>query len=311
MRRNRFDSHLSGLLIVDKPEGPTSFDIVRKIRNALRVKKVGHTGTLDPMATGVLILCVNRATKLVPFLQTGDKVYEGRMILGLTTDTDDITGRVSTKRVVTGISREDIEEAASEFIGTIEQVPSSYAALKYNGQPGYKLARKGEKVPPRARQVVVHELTVDEVNLPKVSFVTRVSKGTYIRSLAADWGRRLGSGACLERLRRLANASFSVAQAVSLEEALNLAAEGRLHERLIPVEEALSFMPAVEVDRRLAVLVENGQPIPLSHLKRTGPPVGPVRVMAPESGLLAVYECHSPMLGKSEEFLTPLRVLTG
>jgi len=311
MRRNRFDSSLSGLLIVDKPEGPTSFDIVRQIRKALRVKKVGHTGTLDPMATGVLILCVNRATKLVPFLQAGDKVYEGRMILGLTTDTDDITGRVSAKRVVTGIGREDIERAASEFIGTIEQVPSGFTALKYNGQPGYKLARKGEKVPPRARQVIVHELTVDEVNLPRVSFLARVSKGTYIRSLTADWGWRLGSGACLESLRRLANASFSVDQAVSLEEALDLAADGCLKDRLIPVEEALSFMPAVEVDRKLAALVENGQPIPLSHLKRTSTPVGPVRVMAPEAGLLAVYECHSPMLDNSEGFLTPLRVLSG
>lgn len=311
MKRSQYDSRISGLLIVDKPEGPTSFDIVRSIRKALRVKKVGHTGTLDPMATGVLILCVNRATKLVPFLQAGDKVYEGRMILGLTTDTDDITGRVSAKRVVKGLDRDTVERAAAEFLGTIEQVPSSFTALKYNGQPGYKLARMGKKVPPRARRVVVHELTVTDVTLPLVSFQTRVSKGTYIRSLVADLGRRLGTGACLESLRRLSNASFTVDQALSLEKALDLAEAGRIKDRLIPVEEALSFMPAVEVDRKLAALVENGQPIPVSRLKLSGPPPGPVRVMTPESGLLAVYECHAPILDDHEEFLTPLRVLSG
>jgi len=310
MTSKRQNSHLSGILAIDKPAGLTSFDVVRRIRKALGVKRVGHTGTLDPAATGLLLLCINQATKLVPFLQSGEKGYAGRMILGLCTDTDDITGQVTVKKTKYDLSHEEIIRVAAEFVGPIEQVPPRYAALKFNGQPAYKLARRGEKVPVRLREVMIHELTVTGIDLPKVSFLVRTSKGTYIRSLVADWGRRLGTGACLERLRRLTNASFTLNQALSLEEAEALARKGRLAERIIPEAQALSFMPAVQVPRVLAQLVENGQPLPLNRLESFRPQPGPVRILSPETGLLAIYEYDPKADDKTKNrSLTPLRVL--
>ncbi|MBW2061574.1 MAG: tRNA pseudouridine(55) synthase TruB [Deltaproteobacteria bacterium] len=309
MKSNRYNSSLSGVLILDKPAGLTSFEVVRRIRKALGVKRVGHTGTLDPMATGLLLLCINQATKLVPFLQSGEKGYAGRMILGLCTDTDDITGRVTSRKTDFDLNPEEIIRVAAEFVGLIEQVPPQYAALKHQGQPAYKLARRGEKVPTKAREVMVHELTVTEIDLPGVSFLARVSKGTYIRSLVADWGRQLGTGACLESLKRLTNASFTLKQAITLEEAEILAQKGRLAERIIPLENALSFMPVVQVPGVLIRLVENGQPLPLNRLENFNPQPGPVQVISPETDLLAVYKYDPRTADRKNESLTPLRVL--
>ncbi|MBW1709013.1 MAG: tRNA pseudouridine(55) synthase TruB [Deltaproteobacteria bacterium] len=296
--------------MIDKPAGLTSFDVVRQIRKLLGVKRVGHTGTLDPMATGLLLLCINRATKLVPFLQAGEKGYAGRMILGLCTDTDDITGRVTAKKTNYDLNHEEIIQVAAEFVGSIEQVPPNYAALKFQGQPAYKLARRGEKVPVRVREVTVHELTVTGIDLPGVSFLARVSKGTYIRSLVADWGRRLGTGACLESLKRLTNASFTLNQAVTLHEAKALAREGQLADRIIPEAQALSFMPAVQIPGILVQTVKTGQPLPLNRLESFKPQPGPVRILSPETGLLAVYEYDPQAEDERRNMsLTPLRVL--
>ncbi len=310
MKSKRPENHISGVLAIDKPAGMTSFDVVRRIRKALGARRIGHTGTLDPMATGLLLLCINQATKLVPFLQAGEKGYAGTMILGLCTDTDDITGRVTCKKTNYDLSHEEIIRLAAEFVGPIQQVPPRYAALKFNGQPAYKLARRGEKVPVRVREVFIHELVVTGIDLPRISFLTRVSKGTYIRSLVADWGRRLGTGACLESLRRLTNASFTLKEALSLEKAEALAREGRLADRIIPEAEALSFMPSVRVPGVLVQLVKNGQPLPLNRLKSFSPRPGPVRVLSPETGLLAVYEYNPGTSDKNKPgSLTPLRVL--
>ena len=144
---------LDGVLVMDKPEGPSSFDVIRAIRRLLGVKKIGHTGTLDPMATGVLPLAIGRATRLVPFIQDGVKEYEGRMILGRVTDTLDATGTVLEENPITGLTRQDVERAASEFVGDIQQVPPAYSAVKINGRPAYKLARKGEEVTLKSRTV--------------------------------------------------------------------------------------------------------------------------------------------------------------
>ncbi|MEW6263697.1 MAG: tRNA pseudouridine(55) synthase TruB [Thermodesulfobacteriota bacterium] len=298
----------SGVLVVDKPGGLTSFAVVRRIGRAAGVKKAGHTGSLDPMATGVLPVCLGRATKLVPYLQAGAKEYEGRLVLGLTTETDDVTGRVTVKKSVSGLAREEIERAAAEFVGSVWQVPPAYSAIKIEGRPAYALARRGEKVPARARMVVIQNLVLTEVLPPLVSFRVRVSKGTYVRSLVADLGRRLGIGACLESLRRLASEPFTLAQAVPLTEAENLARSGRLEERLVSLEEALSFLPGVNVPEPMARLVDNGRPLPLSGLEDFTPPAGPVRIQTEGRGLLAIYE-YNPSREARGECLTPLRVL--
>ncbi|MEW5722215.1 MAG: tRNA pseudouridine(55) synthase TruB, partial [Thermodesulfobacteriota bacterium] len=176
----------AGVIVVDKPAGPTSFDVVRRLRSAGRIRKAGHTGTLDPMATGVLPVCLGLATKLAPFLQDGLKEYEGRMMLGLCTDTDDVTGRVVAKRSLHGLEPADVVQTAAEFVGLLEQTPPDYSAVKIDGRPAHRLARAGGMVPARARRIEVLEFNVTAVDLPLVSFRVRVSKGTYIRSLAAD-----------------------------------------------------------------------------------------------------------------------------
>lgn len=311
MRSGSGRGNLSGVLLVDKPAGPTSFEVVRRLRSALGVKKAGHTGTLDPLATGLLTLCLNRATKLAPFLQAGEKEYQGSMILGLTTDTDDITGRVTSKKACLNIGSRDIIEAAREFAGVIEQVPPAYSAVKFQGRPAYKLARQGEKVPAKSREVIIHDLAVTGIDLPQISFYVRVSKGTYIRSLAADLGRRLRTGACLRTLRRLSSVPFTLGEAVPLDEAEDLARTGRLDERVIPLNQALSFMPEVRISGDAVRLVENGQPLPLSSLDDFRPQEGPVRIRAREAGLLAVYKYTPPTGTRDKESLTPLRILGG
>lgn len=299
----------SGVLVVDKPQGLTSFDVVRRIKKLLGIKRVGHTGTLDPMATGVLTVCLNRATKLVPFLQAGEKEYVGRILLGMSTDTDDVTGRVTDKVVRMDLNPSEILKAAQEFVGPIEQVPPAYSAVKFDGRPAYKMARSGERIPPRSREVVVHDLAVTGIDLPRISFCVRVSKGTYIRSLAADLGRRLRTGACLETLRRVSAAPFRLDRAVPLADLESVVRDGRLEERLIPLENALGFMPEVVVSQTLARMVENGRPLPIADLDQFTPNPGLVRVMDASAGLLAVYE-YKPTSGTREnQCLTPLRVL--
>lgn len=305
---NRRD--LSGVLLLDKPAGLSSFEVVQRLKRVLRVRKIGHTGTLDPMATGLLVVCLNQATKMVPFLQAGEKTYTGRMLLGLSTDSGDITGRVILKRSGLDVTPEEIVRLGREFEGDIEQVPPAFAALKIGGQPAYKLARRGEKVPERLRRVVVHELTVTAVELPRVSFATCVSKGTYIRSLVVDWGRRLRTGACLDELRRVGNEPFHIEDALSLAEAEALAKEGGLEERIIPLEQALSFLPAVRIDDVSARLVENGQPLPLEHLGDFTPRPGPIQILNPSAGLLAVYSYDPARTAQASACLTPLRVFT-
>lgn len=309
-RSRRFNNtRLSGILLIDKSEGPTSFAVVRDLQRATLAARIGHTGTLDPMATGLLAVCLNKATKLTPFLQAQEKVYQGEILLGLRTDTDDITGQVVEKRTSFDLTDQDVLAVAAEFEGVIEQVPPDYSATKHQGVPAYKLARMGLKVPARARQVTVHSLHVTGIDLPRVFFVTRVSKGAYIRSLAADLGRRLGTGGCLAGLRRLSSGPFSVAKALTLDEALDLGQARRLGEHVIPPEDCLAFLPAVSVDQGQARLVMNGQSMPrtwFSNLNQAPADPALVRVLGPEQRLLAVYEQQA---GPNAAELKPVRIL--
>ena len=207
----------SGILLIDKPEGLTSFEVVRRVRRALGNRKIGHLGTLDPMATGLLPLCLREATKLVPYLMPESKIYRATVRLGVATDTQDVTGPWWPPRRRCR-APEQIYQAAAAFVGEMTQVPPMHSALHYQGERAYRLARRGEEVELPPRTVTIYALTVEEVALPEFTIKVQCSQGTYIRTLAADLGAALGCGAHLTALRRLEVGSFQVEEALSLSD---------------------------------------------------------------------------------------------
>ena len=258
---------IEGILVVDKPEGWTSFDVVRKAKRLLRIKKVGHTGTLDPMATGVLPLCLGRATKIARFITEGPKIYEGIILFGTETDTYDITGQVVEQRPVSeGLSHEQIQKAANAFLGKIFQTPPPYSALKHKGVPLYKLARKGIKIQKEPREVTISKFDILWLQGNEAGFRVECSKGTYIRSLAYDLGKYIDSCACLKTLKRVKNGPFTLKEAIPIEELEKAVGEGRINDLIIPVAKALSHIPQVIIDKELARELRFGRPVPASRL---------------------------------------------
>jgi tRNA pseudouridine55 synthase len=248
---------MNGVIIVDKPAGITSHDVVDRVRKLLGVKKAGHAGTLDPMATGVLAVCVGEATKIASFLMGDDKVYEATMRLGVRTDTQDMTGRVLAEQE-TRVTDEDVKAVLAALVGTITQVPPQYSAVKVRGKALYKWARKGVNVEAAARQVNIREIHVRDIALPLVSFTVTCSKGTYVRTLCADAGDRLGCGAALEKLRRTASGIFRAENAVSLEGDNDAGIQAKLERALIPTRHALKGMPDVLIPPSLEQRVMKG-----------------------------------------------------
>lgn len=208
------------VILIDKPLHWTSFDVVKKIRNTLRIKKVGHAGTLDPLASGLLIICTGSFTKKINEYMAREKEYTGALVLGAVTPTYDLESTPEQHKDISGIGRQQIEDVASSFVGTIDQLPPVYSAIKKEGTPLYELARRGKEVNPEPRRIVIHELKITEVDLPEVRFCVTCSTGTYIRSLAHDIGLRLGCGAYLSALRRTRIGEFRVDEAVSMEQFL-------------------------------------------------------------------------------------------
>lgn len=206
-----------GILLVDKPAGPTSHDVVDKIRRHFRFKKVGHGGTLDPAATGLLVIMLGRGTRLSARFMSSDKTYEGVMHLGISTDSQDADGQVVREADPSGITREQLERELAACRGDMYQTPPMVSAVKIAGVPLYKLARKGEDVERKPRFIHVYEFRMLDFDLPRASFVLRCTKGTYVRTLCHDIGERLGVGAHLEKLRRTESGGFSVGQATPLD----------------------------------------------------------------------------------------------
>ncbi len=273
---------LSGIVNVDKPPHMTSHDVVNAVRRMAGQRKVGHAGTLDPMATGVLLVCLGRATRVAEYLMAGRKRYLATIVLGTTTDTYDAEGKVVSSAGPTAFAREEIESALVDFVGSLEQVPPIYSALKRDGQPLYKLARKGQKVELEARAIEIEEIALLDWTSPSLVIRVDCSPGTYIRSLAHDLGQRLGSGAHLGSLARLASGRFTLEEAVSLErleEAFRHGQEGRY---LLPLDEALIDWPALIVDEDDARRVAQGQAI------RGDPPAADVQ--RPQESRLSLLE---------------------
>lgn len=234
---------ISGLLLVDKDKGPTSHDIVNKVRNIFNVKQVGHAGTLDPFATGLLLVGIGKATRLLEYLQGETKVYKVKMQLGIITDTFDITGTVMEENNINNSEREIIE-AINSFIGTYKQVPPAYSAKKYQGKKLYELAREGKIINLPPREVTIYEISDIKIELPYVEFTTKVSAGTYIRSLCMDIGYKLGCGATAVELRRTKVGKFDVGNAIRIDENIE-----KVKGHVIPMEEILDLPKIVISDK--------------------------------------------------------------
>lgn len=252
-------SELNGIIVLDKPAGITSAKAVAEVKKALGAAKVGHTGTLDPFATGVLLCCLNQATRLARFFLHGRKRYNAVLRLGTATDTQDGTGRVTAVSDVPELTEERLRSIFSRFEGSQMQRPPVFAALKHNGTPLYKLARQGRPVqkPPRPVHMALRIL---EVRLPDVHFEVACSAGTYVRSLCADIGQAVGCGGHLAELRRTASSGFTLEEAVSLG-ALRTWTRGRVISRLVPMADALKGMPQVRAGNGLLQHLIHGKPV--------------------------------------------------
>jgi len=254
---------LDGLLVLDKPAGPTSAGCLDAIKRALRQPKIGHAGTLDPMAQGVLLVLLGQGTKLAPYLVQGEKVYAGTLELGVSTDTFDTEGRVVNRAPVDHLDPAVVERELLAWKDLTEQEVPAYSAAKHKGKPMYALARAGEEVPERTKKISVMHVEPLEIRLPYVRFRVRCSCGTYVRSLAHSLGTRLGCGAVLAGLTRERSEPFGLKQAHALDEVL--ANPERFRERVIPLSGMLPHWPKHRVSEPVAVLVRNGAWLPASE----------------------------------------------
>ena len=252
---------LKGIVVVDKPQHMTSAKVVAEVKRLLKAKKVGHAGTLDPFAEGVLVCCINDATRLAQFLLAGNKTYYATLKLGVETDTQDSTGSVKAITKVSAFPENTVISAVKKFEGQIEQQPPVYSALKYKGTPLYKLARQGRPIQKPARRVHISKIKILEIKLPLVHFEVSCSAGTYIRTLCADIGKHLGCGGHLFALRRIESCGFKIQQANSLAALEKFVLKGETAGFMISMADALKNMPACVADQRLTAKIRHGQPI--------------------------------------------------
>lgn len=276
-----------GVVVVDKPPGMTSHDVVARVRRAVGMKRVGHAGTLDPDATGVLVVCFGRATRLVPWLQASRKTYAARMRLGVTTSTLDAAGEITEVRDAGGVTEEQLCEAIKGFVGEIEQTPPMVSAVRVGGERLHAKARRGEVVDRPPRTVVIHDLVLEDFAPgaePEAAFLVTCSVGTYVRTLAADIGERLGVGAHLVELRRLGSGRFGVDDAVHLPVLERLAGEGRLGEVVLTLAEAVADYPSITLDPSAVTALGHGKPLPPTGV------AGPVAALDEHGSLVAMIE---------------------
>jgi len=288
------ETPLSGILNVDKPAGITSHDVVDVVRRVVGQRKVGHAGTLDPMATGVLLICLGQATRVAEYLMAGRKRYRATVVLGASTDTYDAEGQVVSSGGEASFSRQKIEAALSSFAGHIEQVPPMYSALKQGGQPLYKLARQGKTVERKPRAVDIYEICLLDWTSPALTIEVSCSPGTYIRSLAHDLGQQLGCGAYLASLVRLSSGRFTLEDAVSLErleEAFQFG-EGEAYVQLL--DEALLDWPAMVVGAEGARRIVQGQPVEGQPPQVVGDEPSLCRAYSLDGEFLAIMIYHPP-----------------
>ena len=283
----------TGILIVDKPADWTSQDVVSKLRGVFHEKRIGHGGTLDPMATGVLPIFVGRATRAVEFFESAEKEYIAGLRLGVVTDTQDTTGTVLAQAPVT-VTREEVAAALSTFLGAQQQLPPMYSAVKIGGQKLYELARKGREVARKPRDIVLHQLELLDGAGEHYTFRVRCSKGTYVRTLCHDLGQELGCGGCMESLRRTAAGCYTLDQAVPLAEVVAHPDPASL---LIPIDSLFAHLPWVKLQERQMKLLLNGALVPASGL-----PNREYRVYDPAGGFAALCRAEGGRLKTIKSF---------
>lgn len=282
----------SGIINVYKEKGFTSFDVVAKLRGILRTKKIGHTGTLDPDAEGVLPVCIGRATKVCDILTDKDKVYEAVLLLGVETDTQDSSGEI-LKELPVEVSEDAAKEAILSFVGEYAQVPPMYSALKVNGKKLYELAREGKTVERKARNVQIFAIDILEMDLPRVRMSVHCSKGTYIRTLCHDIGQKLGCGGCMDALLRTKVGVFALKDTLKLSEIDALAKAGLVEEKIIAVDQLFEDYFKVWTKQKFDVVVHNGNRIEKRMLEMQLPAnTERLRVYDSEGVFIGIYE-HS------------------
>lgn len=254
-----------GILVLDKPPGISSMEAVRRIKRASGIRRVGHGGTLDPMATGVIPICLGRATRLMEYMLDSSKEYIGEVRLGISTDSYDAEGEITGRSDPSGVEREYIEDVLNRFLGQTEQVPPMFSALKRKGKRLYELARQGIEVEREPRSMTVHSIRLAGWNPPVATVHIECSRGFYMRSLAHDIGVQLGCGAHLESLTRLRTGRFRIADAVSIETAQRSFEEGSWPELLASLDSVLGDLRAIIVGEREQTSIQNGRPVPLTE----------------------------------------------
>ena len=298
----------NGILNVYKEQGYTSHDVVAKLRGILKQKKIGHTGTLDPAAEGVLPVCLGKATKVCELLTDKDKTYQAVLHLGVVTDTQDMTGEILEQKDA-AVSETEVREAILGFVGEYAQVPPMYSALKVNGKKLCDLAREGKTVERKARKIKILKITIDQIALPFVTMTVTCSKGTYIRTLCADIGKALGCGGHMAELLRTATGSFSLENAIKLDDLKALAEQERAEEALLTMQEALRDFPVIKIAEGSTKLLYNGGKIQEKYFTKQ-----PKALQ--EDEIAAVYDFENHLVGlytlKKEEtnfYIKPFKML--
>ena len=298
MSRRRKGRDIHGIILLDKPVGYSSNQAVQKVRWLFQARKAGHTGSLDPFATGMLPICLGEASKTAGFMLDASKTYIAAAFLGKATATGDIEGQISREMKVPDLNDAQINAVLNEFLGEIEQIPPMYSALKHQGQPLYKLARAGQEVARKARSVTIHSLELLNWAPPILEFRVHCSKGTYIRTLAEDLAEKLGSCAHLQSLRRLDVEPFREKDMITLEELLARAEAETLDDCLLPVDSGLTDWPSVTLDEVSMDRFCHGNPV-----DQAAGTTGLVRVFGPEKNLLGIGEIFP------ENQLKPKRIM--
>ncbi len=257
---------MDGILVIRKEKGYTSHDVVARLRGILHMKKIGHTGTLDPAAEGVLPVALGRGTRLVELLTEKEKTYEAVLRLGISTDTQDMTGTIVSEKPVS-VTETEIRETVEAFVGEQLQVPPMYSALKVNGKKLYELAREGKTIERKPRPVVFYEIRILDIALPLVRISVTCSKGTYIRTLCNDIGEKLGCGGAMEELLRTRSGKFTLEESLTLSQVEAAVSEGTITEKIVSIEDVLSMYPVLTATNSGDRLLCNGNPLPESMVQ--------------------------------------------
>ena len=285
---------MNGIINIYKEQGYTSHDVVAKLRGILRMKKIGHTGTLDPDAVGVLPVCTGRATKLCGMITDWGKTYEAVMLLGTRTDTQDISGNILSQTEV-NVTKIQIMDVINSFTGEYDQIPPMYSALKHNGKKLYELARQGIEIERKPRRVNIKSILINDINLEDndktVTFTVECSKGTYIRTLCEDIGNRLGCGACMQSLKRTRVGSFSIDNSYTLSQIEQMVQAGKTDEILTPIDEMFSDSRKVIISQEYDKLLYNGNKLPYNSIQ------GKNDVQHNEDEQVRVYDKNDEFIG--------------